>query len=239
MRFQRLSVRGLVWGLETLWMDRQDELPAVVTRDAEFDHFEAIRDGYETALAQFVSAAAKDEVAHLAEINQNLPGRQTGTLAFTGATLIDGLGTTPITPATIVTRDGKIIAAGAADTVAVPVGAKRIDASGKFIIPGLWDMHAHYEQVEWGPIYLAAGITTVRDVGNEFEFITAVREANNAGSGLGPRLLLAAIVDGDGPYALGVQRVNSPEEAQYWVERYHDAGFQQMKIYGSVKAGHG
>jgi len=96
-------------------------------------------------------------------------------------------------------------------------------------------MHAHYEQVEWGPIYLGAGVTTVRDVGNEFGFITAIRDANNTGEGLGPRLLLAGIVDGDGPTALGVQRVNSAADAAGWVKKYHDAGFQQMKIYSSVK----
>ena len=47
-------------------------------------------------------------------------------------------------------------------------------------------------------------LTTVRDVGNEFEFITAVRDAVANGRGLGPRLLLAGIVDGTGPSAIGV-----------------------------------
>jgi imidazolonepropionase-like amidohydrolase len=110
-----------------------------------------------------------------------------------------------------------------------------VDAKGKFILPGLWDMHAHFEQVEWGPIYLAAGVTTVRDCGNELEFITAVRDAIAQGRGLGPRLLLAGVVDGSGPLALGVERVDTPEQARSWVDRYHDAGFQQMKIYSSVK----
>ena len=95
-------------------------------------------------------------------------------------------------------------------------------------------MHAHFEQVEWGPIYLAAGVTTVRDCGNEFEFITAVRDAIAAGRGLGPRLLLAGIVDGTGALALGVQRVDTPDQARMWTDRYHVAGFQQMKIYSSV-----
>jgi hypothetical protein len=98
-------------------------------------------------------------------------------------------------------------------------------------------MHAHYEQVEWGPIYLAAGITTVRDVGNEFDFITTVRDALNNGRALGPRMLLAGLVDGDSRLSLGVARVNSAADAQTWVQRYHDAGFQQMKIYSSVTSG--
>ena len=81
-------------------------------------------------------------------------------------------------------------------------------------------MHAHFEQVEWGPIYLAAGVTTVRDVGNEFEFITAVRDAVKNGHGLGPRILLAGIVDGDSPDAIGIIRANTPEEARAVVNRY-------------------
>jgi imidazolonepropionase-like amidohydrolase len=234
-RLRRFSIRGLVWGLETLWLDDQDALAAVVTRDAEFDHFEAVRERYESALPDFIAAAARDEIAHLAEIDKGLPGRQTGVLAITGATLIDGLGNPPIRPATVVMSNGRIVAAGREDAITIPDDAKRINATGKYIVPGLWDMHAHYEQVEWGPIYLAAGVTTVRDVGNEFGFITAVRDANNAGQGLGPRLLLAGIVDGDGPIALGIQRVNSATDAAAWVKRYHDAGFEQMKIYISVK----
>jgi len=83
-------------------------------------------------------------------------------------------------------------------------------------------------------VYLAAGVTTVCDCGNEFEFITAVREAINSGRGVGPRLLLAGIVDGSSPTALGVARVDNSEQAHEWVHRYHDAGFQQIKIYSSV-----
>ena len=130
---------------------------------------------------------------------------------------------------------GRIVDAGPKSRVKIPSGAQKVDARGKTILPGLWDMHAHFEQVEWGPIYLAAGATTVRDCGNEFEFITAVRDAVANGRGLGPRLLLAGIVDGTGPSAIGVERVDTPEQAKMWTDKYHAAGFQQMKIYSSVK----
>ena len=158
-----------------------------------------MREEYEPALAKFVASAARDEMAALTESSKQMPGRRTGTFAFTGATLIDGTGAAPIANATVVTRDGKILAAGPSDKVKIPPDAQRVDVAGKYIIPGLWDMHAHYEQVEWGPIYLAAGVTTVRDVGNEFDFIAAVRDAVNSGAALGPHMLLAGIVDGDGP----------------------------------------
>jgi imidazolonepropionase-like amidohydrolase len=135
----------------------------------------------------------------------------------------------------VVIQNGQITAVGPRAKVKIPKQANIVDAKGKFLLPGLWDMHAHFEQVEWGPIYLAAGVTTVRDCGNEFEFITAVRDAIAQGRGLGPRLLLAGFVDGTSTFAIGTARADTPEQAREWVHRYHDAGFQQMKIYSSVK----
>jgi len=232
---RRYSIRGLIWGMEILWMDGNNNLVAVISTDSEFDHFEAVLDDYEPLLAKFIASAARDEMAFLTELSGKLALPQRD-LAFVGATVIDGTGRLPIRNAIVMTRGGKIVAVGPAAKVNVPPEVTRIDVTGKYIIPGLWDMHAHFEQVEWGPIYIAAGITTVRDIANEFEFITTVRDALNSGHALGPRMLLAGIVDGDGPTASGVARVNSPGDAQTWVKRYHDAGFQQMKIYSSVTA---
>lgn len=156
-------------------------------------------------------------------------------MALVGGILIDGTGGEPVPNSVVLIEKGRIAAAGPRAKVKIPREATQVDARGKTVLPGLWDMHAHFEQVEWGPIYLAAGATTVRDCGNELEFITAVRYAIKNGKGLGPQLLLAGIVDGSGPNAIGVARVDTPELAKMWVDQYHDAGFQQMKIYSSVK----
>jgi len=231
----RYTIEGLIWGRETLWFDSNRNLVAAVTIDAEFDHFEALREGYESALGKFVAIAGTDGMASLADISKKISGSRAQTLAIVGGTLIDGTGSAPVTDSAVLIEKGRIVAAGPRSFVRIPHGATKIDARGKTILPGLWDMHAHFEQVEWGPIYLAAGATTVRDCGNEFEFITAVRDAIANGRGLGPRLLLAGIVDGTGPLSLGVERVDTPEEAKMWTGRYHDAGFQQMKIYSSVQ----
>lgn len=234
-KLDRYTVEGLIWGRETLWFDANRNLVAAITTDAEFDHFEAIRDGYESALGDFVGRAGADNMSALADISKGIPGSHSATIAIVGATLIDGTGAAPVSDSAVVIEDGRIKAVGPRSRVKIPKNANVVDAKGKFLLPGLWDMHAHFEQVEWGPIYLAAGVTTVRDCGNEFEFITAVRDAIAQNRGLGPRLLLAGIVDGTGPMALGVGRVDTPEQARMWVDRYHAAGFQQMKIYSSVK----
>ena len=234
-KLDRYMVEGLVWGRETLWFDSKDNLIAAVTLDAEFDHFEAIREGYESALGVFVGRAGADGMAALADLSKTIPGSRAERLALVGGSLIDGSGAAAVPHSTVVIERGRIVAVGRETDVRIPPGTTVVDVRGKTILPGLWDMHAHFEQVEWGPVYLAAGVTTVRDCGNEFEFITAVRDAIANGRGLGPRLLLAGVVDGTSPFSLGVQSVDTPEQARMWTDRYHDARFEQIKIYSSVK----
>jgi imidazolonepropionase-like amidohydrolase len=231
----RYSVSGVLWGRETLWTDESGTLDALVSVDAEFDHFEAVRPGLEGAVPQLVARAASDGMAAMAETASAVLPPPSPSIAVTGGTLVDVTGKTrPLADATIVIAGGRIAAAGPSARVTVPPGATVVDAAGKTIIPGLWDMHAHFEQVEWGPIYLASGITTVRDVGNELEFVTSVRDAVASGKGIGPRMLLAGIVDGAGPNAMGAIRATTAEEARQVVRRYHDAGFAQIKIYSSI-----
>jgi imidazolonepropionase-like amidohydrolase len=239
----RYSVQGLVWGRETLWLDDSLRAVALITQDAELDHFEAVRDGYESDLGRFIALGATDALAGLTDLTASTArGAADGDsaadgdpFAIVGADLIDGTGQPLVRDAVVVVREGKIVAAGPRAHTPVPSDVAVIDGHGKTVMPGLWDMHAHYEQVEWGAIYLASGVTTVRDVGNELEFIKAVRDAVRAGRGLGPRILTAGVIDGSGPAALGVIRADTPAEGRTRVQRYHEAGFDQIKIYSSVQ----
>ena len=231
----RYSVSGVLWGRETLWADQGGTLVAVVSTDAEFDHFEAVRPEFESAVPQLVARAASDGMAAMAETAAAITPPASHALVITGGTILDVSGKNPpMANGTIVVIDGRIASVGPARDVKVPADATVVNAAGKTIIPGLWDMHAHFEQVEWGPIYLASGVTTIRDVGNELEFVTSVRDAVAAGKGVGPRMLLAGIVDGPGPTGMGAIRASTPDEGRKVVNRYHDAGFAQIKIYSSV-----
>ena len=227
------TVAGLIWGQECLWMDGGGHLVALVSTDAEFDHFEAVRAGYEEALPVFIAGAAR---ANLEALETMATGRAAASrLAIVGGTLIDGLGGPPVTDAVVLLDGDRIVAAGAREAVTVPRGTPTLDARGRWILPGLWDMHAHYEQVEWGPVYLASGITTVRDCGNEFDFITTVRDALRSGRGIGPEILIAGIVDGSGPQSLGAIVADTPEQARAVVARYKAAGALEIKLYSSIK----
>ena len=233
---ERFSVAGLGWGRETLWVDKDGRLAALKAVDAEFDHFEATRSGYSGALSAFVASAAADGLAALSEVSKPALAapEETGTVAFVGGKLIDGKSPAAIADAVVVVDKGRITAAGARKDVAIPKGARRIDVTGKTILPGLWDMHAHFEQVEWGPLYLAAGVTTVRDCGNELDFIRSVRDTVESGRGLGPSILLACFVDGDGPASIGTTRLREENEIPKLIETFRGAGCAQVKIYSSL-----
>jgi imidazolonepropionase-like amidohydrolase len=230
------TVAGLIWGQESLWLDDARNLVALVSTDAEFDHFEAVRQPFEAHLGEFIAAAVQSNLAALGQLSAASRLAPAPKLAILGATLEDSTGQI-IPDSVILIEEGRIQAAGPRGKVRVPKDATILDATGKFAVPGLWDMHAHYEQVEWGPIYLAAGVTSVRDVGNEFDSIRALHEQLDRGMNpaIGPHLEFAGIIDGSGPGSLGAVTADTPEQAIAWVEKYKAAGARQIKIYSSVK----
>jgi imidazolonepropionase-like amidohydrolase len=234
-RLSRILISDLSWGQESLWIDRKGRLIALVGTDTEFDHFEAVRDGFEEALPHFIRMGAMDQLRNLSRDDQDPSLAGTAMFAVSGALLIDGTGREPIPDSVVLVKGGRILSVGTKDQVKIPLGCKVLPGAGKTIIPGLWDMHAHFEQVEWGPVYLAAGVTTVRDMGNETEFILALRKGMDSGAGIGPRLFLSGLIDGRSDQTLGVEVANSPGEARALVRRYKALGFDQIKIYSSLK----
>ncbi len=223
-------VDGIVWGRETLWLDADGSLAAAITRAGGLS-FEAVREDLEPALQTFVEHGARDRIRDLEAITASVPPLHDGDYALVGGTVVDATGRDPIPDAALIIRGGRIADVGPRATTAIPPNIPVVRADGTTIVPGLWDMHTHVTQIEWAPVYLGAGVTTVRDMGNEFEFITALRDAVTSGRALGPRLLLAGLVDGEGPNAFGVYSANTADEAKAIVSKYHDAGFQQMKVY--------
>jgi imidazolonepropionase-like amidohydrolase len=236
VKLERFALTGLEWGRETIWFDSQGRLAGLKSVDAEFDHFEATRSDYSQALNTFVASAAADGMASLREVSRSTLAApdEPRPVAYVGATLIDATGAPAIPDAVVLVSRGRIAAAGARSSVAIPADARRVDVAGKTILPGLWDMHAHFEQVEWGPLYLAAGVTTVRDCGNELDFIRAVRDTIDDGRGLGPSILMACIVDGEGKTALGTTRLTDASGIPGLIQTFRDARCSQVKIYSSL-----
>ena len=235
---RRYVLKGLVWGNELLWTDQQGNLICIITNDAEGDKLELLAQPHEALLPALIGRAAGHGMRLFrAEMGAAAAQKAVSAplLAVVGGTVVDVVRGRRIPNGMVLLQGGKVLKVGPAATVAIPKQARVLRAEGKTVLPGFWDMHAHFQQAEWGPAYLAAGVTTVRDCGNEFDYINAVQRAIDSGQGVGPRILKAGIIDGDGPGALGIVRANTPAEAAQVVQLYKQNGFAQIKIYSSVK----
>jgi len=167
------AVSGVIWGRESVWIDDRKQIIAAITFAPSLEPIQAIREGYESALSALLTRAAEDGITDLARITGQLSPPHTEPLAIVGGTVVDGTGRPPLTDATVLIKRDRIVATGPRTTVSVPGNAEVVDAHGKTILPGLWDMHAHHDQVEWGPLYLVlawsrSNVTRVIVAGSPF-----------------------------------------------------------------------
>lgn len=154
-------------------------------------------------------------------------------LVLQGVTVIDMTGAAPRTGMTVVIRDGRIEAVSS--EAPVPEGARVVDARGRFLIPGLWDMHVHL----WGsaerlfPLFLANGVTGVRDMASAPDRIFRLRE--QAKNGAGPRIVACGPqVDGPGQAPEHVIPVSNAEEARQAVRSLKKMGADCVKPHDRV-----
>jgi imidazolonepropionase-like amidohydrolase len=142
-----------------------------------------------------------------------------------------------VRPATTVVITGdRITAVGADGSVKIPADATVIDAKGKTLLPGLWDMHVHISPGDDGLLHIAAGVTSARDMGNDTISVLALRKQFADGSLIGPRLMLAGLIDGSGPYQVPTGVLADDEAtARRDVDWFAAHGYEQIKVYSSMK----
>ena len=127
----------------------------------------------------------------------------------------------------------RIVAMG--PTAAPPAGAEVIEAAGKTLIPGLWDMHAHVSPND-GLLNLAAGVTTVRDLANDVDELVARKKRIEEGTEIGTRIVMAGFMDGPGPYQGPTKVLVADEKSgREWIDKYAALGMVQLKLYSSLK----
>lgn len=125
---------------------------------------------------------------------------------------------------------------GKVKKIKAPKGAIIIDGSGKSLTPGLWDMHHHYGDDSQGPLDLAKGVTSVRDIGNDREQLLARKKRIDQGQLLGPKIYPILGIDGDGPLAAqSFVRIKSVEEGVKTIADGKRDGFLGIKLYGTIK----
>src|ERR1051325_8719726 len=183
----RYAIDGVAWGREVLYTDDSWRFVAIVTR-ANLLPLEGLREdlaaGHPAMLDSIEADATRAELLLAERTRLARKPVAEGDFAVVGARIIDGTTGAPIDDGARRVRGGRIAAVGPRRSVAIPTGVRVIDARGKTIIPGMWDMHAHVALPEWGPAYLGVGVTTARDMGGERRFLVAFRDALGGGRGL-------------------------------------------------------
>ena len=224
------AVNGLDFNPIPIWLDQDGTYFASVS-----GWFVVIREGWELAIDVLNNAQDQISNQRAEKLAQALGHKPSGSLAFVHANLFDTETAESRPNSTVVVSGNKIAAVGADQQVAIPAGAEIIDATGKTLMPGLWDMHVHLQPND-GLLHMAAGVTSVRDMANDIDQLSAMQRRFDQGTEIGPRVLKAGFVDGRGPYQ-GPTKVfaDSDQEAKDDIDRYAKLGYVQIKIYSSIK----
>ena len=138
----------------------------------------------------------------------------------------------------VAVTDGRIVRVVEDKELNLPVYGdlqpKIIDGQGLTLIPGLWDMHTHLS-LEDGIQQIAAGVTNVRDMGNDPERLAEIRAAFDDGEVIGPRSTAVGFIDGKSPYSAPTKALaGNLDDALVMVREYAAAGNPQIKIYSSI-----
>jgi imidazolonepropionase-like amidohydrolase len=224
------AITGLGFTPTPVWLDRSGMFFASVS-----SWYSVILEGWESTAETLLKTQNDYDNQRSAQLAKSLAHKPAGPLAIMHASLFD-TETASVRPhTTVIVTGNKITAVGADDKVQIPEGAEKIDAVGETLMPGLWDMHVHL-QTNDGLMHMAAGVTSVRDMGNDMDALEAMQARFDDGTEIGPRVLKAGLLDGRGPFA-GPTKIfaDSEAEARKNIDLFAKHGYVQIKIYSSIK----
>ncbi len=221
-----MAVTGMGFTPNYLWMDSDNELFAVA-----YGWMGMTPVGWAGVIDQLqeIQDAASEE------FHKQLAADLTESL--TGTTLIDNVNLLNVDKgklkkSAVLIEDGRIVAIGRkarkqeADRV--------IDAGGRTLMPGLWDMHTHMGMGS-GLLHMAAGVTSVRDLANNHDDLMKVVAAFDSGDVIGPRIYKAGFIDQKSEYSAPTGNIaETLEDALGYVDWYAGQGYPQIKIYSSI-----
>ncbi|AOE49941.1 amidohydrolase family protein [Kangiella sediminilitoris] len=224
-----LGVVGLGFTPEFGWYDEDNNFFATDSGG----WFGVIAKGWGRSNLEKLQKLQKDaENQYLTDLAKKLTHTSEKPILVTNANYVDVESGELVENQSILVEDGKISKIGdieASDNYTL------VDAKGKTVIPGLWDMHGHLTKSN-GLLNIPAGVTNVRDMGNTHDNITAIDELSRGGDIIGGDVYRAGFMDRESPYAMKMGKtVSSLEEAKAAVDWYADRGYIQIKTYSSME----
>jgi imidazolonepropionase-like amidohydrolase len=223
------GITGLSFDPQTLWLDDDLRFFAIPGK-----WFAFLREGWEDVNEQLYMLDRKAQDDRNARLATELVSHPKHAIAIQHVRVFDSEQATVRDDQTVIIEGDRITAAGPSASVKIPNDAQMIDGSGKTLVPGLFDMHAHAQAGD-GILNIASGVTTVRDMGNDIEELKHLQEQWDTGKAIGPHVWKSGFIDGHGQYQAPTGLyADTLEEAISAVNRYADLGYVQIKLYSSL-----
>lgn len=224
---QRLLLSGIDLDPTTILLDDQRRLFALVS-----PWILVVREGYEGEDARLRGLATQWTAERMAETARAVIHRPPAPLRVANVRLFDPVARALTAPVSVRVEGQRVAAIEAPD--ASQPGEIRIDGAGGTLVPGLFEMHAHLDSSD-ALLDIAAGVTSVRDMGNQNDVLKTLDADIRAGRLVGPRITRAGFIEGKSPFnANNGLIVTSEAQAVAAVNRYADEGLRQIKIYNSI-----
>ena len=229
VRYQLIAVKGRGFTPNYIWLDEQGKMFASVG-----DWASQILEGYEDLIPELLALQNAEESRIYDGIRETAV-ESPGVMLIRNVRLFEARTGKIIPKSSVLVKDGRITQV-TSRKIRPPQAAKVIDGQGMTLIPGLIDMHVHFQGNFDGALHLANGVTGVRDLGNNFGLLET-RKKVEKGEILGPTIeRIAGLLDGKGPFAGPTPALAATEaEALAWVDTFARKGYDQVKIYSSVK----
>lgn len=223
-----VKIKGLGMIPSYSWIDSDDISFAYVN-----DWQSTIRKGFEKNIDELLSIQKKYESSFFNNLSQTIP-EKINTILFKDVSVFDAVNAVILPHKDVLIQNGIIENIASANSIKTT--GKIIDGRGKTLLPGLWDMHVHFADNADGILHMAGGVTHVRDMGSSFALLDKIKQINE-GTIIGPRVeIMSGFIDGAGPFAgpTGIL-INNVEEGKKAVNEYAAKGYQQIKLYSSIK----
>ncbi|MGH8026684.1 MAG: amidohydrolase family protein [Pseudoxanthomonas sp.] len=191
-----------------------------------------IEEGWESNAMALETRQKQAEGEVLLGMEQRLAHPLAGTTLIRNARVFDSEKATLGAASDVLIRDGKIVSISGAGSEKAKAD-NIVEADGKVLLPGLFDMHAHFGPWDGG-LQLAAGVTTIRDMGNDNATLQQLMAQLKEGKLLGPSVVPAGFIEGESKMsARNGFVIKNLDEAKKAVDWYADHGYPQVKIYNS------
>ncbi len=191
-----------------------------------------VEEGWQDNSALLAKRQLEAEAAALVALEQRVSHPLDGLTLIRNARVFDSENATLGEPADVYVFRGRITRVVPASTADVDAD-NVVDAGGRVLLPGLFDMHTHVSRWDGG-LHLASGVTTVRDLGNDNETLQAMISEESDGTLLMPRIVPAGYIEGKSPFAsTGGFLIEDLAGAKAAIDWYAERGYPQVKIYNS------